>query len=198
MADGPATPSPAATPPSLTGRRVRLRPLAQSDFEFVYQLAADEEVGFRWRTRGMTPAPEAFLGLLWSGVDVQFTIVDGRTERLVGLVTAYGGDAQAGHVRMAMMAVPDVMGSGWIIEAATLFIDYLFAVMNLRKIYFDVPGFNFDTSLGRLGRWFRTEGTLRDHDYYGGRYWDQHILALYRDDWAEPAPRASSFPRRGG
>ncbi|CAN5580375.1 hypothetical protein BH20ACT2_BH20ACT2_09520 [soil metagenome] len=186
-----------AQPPSLTGRRVRLRALHQSDFDFLYQLAADEQVGFRWRTRGLTPAPDAFLALVWAGVDVQFVIVDQRTERLIGLVSAYGADAHAGHVRLAMMAVPDVMRTGWIIEAAILFIDYLFAVMNLRKIYFDVPGFNYDTSLGRLGKWFRTEGTLKDHNYFGGRHWDQHILALYREDWVELGPRAAAFTRRG-
>ncbi|CAN5732722.1 spermidine N1-acetyltransferase [soil metagenome] len=183
--------------PSLSGRRAQLRPLHQSDFDFLYQLAGDEEVGFRWRTRGLTPAPYTFLSLLWNGVDVQFVVVDSRTERLVGLVSAYGADTNAGHVRVAMMVAPDVMRSGWIVEAAILFIDYLFAVLNLRKIYFDVPGFNYETSLGRLGRLFRTEGTLVDHNYYAGRYWDQHILALYRDDWSALAERAAAFSRRG-
>ena len=73
----------------MTGRRVRLRAVLASDYEFLFQLAVDERTAPHWRYRGAPPRPEAFIGELWDGVLTQFIVERKDQRERLGLVTAY-------------------------------------------------------------------------------------------------------------
>lgn len=172
-----------ATPPPLTGRRTRLRPVFPADYEYLYALSTSERTAHRWRYRGMTPNPEGFTQTLWGGVLAQFLIERRSTGERVGHVTSYDANERNGFCHIAMLTDPAVQGSGWILEAASLFVNYLFTNWNFRKLYGEVPEYNYDEFASGAGRWFRVEGRLGEHEFYGGRYWDLLLLALYRADW---------------
>jgi hypothetical protein len=53
----------------------------------------------------------------------------------------------------------------------------------------DVPEYNMDRFKSGIGRYFDVEARLRDHRYFGGRYWDELILALYREQWHDVRSR---------
>lgn len=179
MAEGAAVPS----PPPLTGRRLQLRPVMPYDVEFLYELATGEDVGYRWRFLGHVPNFEVFSQQLWHDVLVQFVIVSRKTQDRIGLVVCYTADLRNGYAHMAIAMKGKQVGTGIAIEAASLFVNYLFATFNLRKIYAEATDFNFQSVASGKDTLFREEGRLVDHYYYQGRFWDQRIVALHRADW---------------
>ena len=61
-------------------------------------------------------------------------------------------------------------------------IKYGFSELNLNKIWCEVFDNNKSISLyKRLG--FAHEGTMREHYYNDGKYWDSHFLSLLKRDW---------------
>jgi len=174
----PAGPTVAPAVP-LAGRRVRLRAVAASDYEFLFQLAVDERTAPHWRYRGAPPRPEAFVGELWDSVLTQFIVErKDRSERL-GLVTAYNARARDGHCHVAALFRPDTRV--WPLEAVFLFVNYLFEEFGFRKLYGEVIDYNLDAFASSVGRWLEPEGVLRRHELHAGVYWDVHILALWRE-----------------
>jgi RimJ/RimL family protein N-acetyltransferase len=175
--------------PPLTGRRVRLRSIFPSDYDYLYALATSEDMGYRWRFRGMSPSPEAFPQGLWHQVLAQFIIERVENGQRLGLVVAFDANERNGWCHIAMLLDPNVAGTGWVLEAGALFVNYLFTLWNFRKLYAEVLEFNYRSfSSGGGGRFFHEEGRLKDHEFYAGRYWDLLLIALYRDDW-EHRPR---------
>jgi RimJ/RimL family protein N-acetyltransferase len=183
---GPAGPSIAPSVP-LSGRRVRLRAVLASDYEFLFQLAVDERTAPHWRYRGAPPRPEAFIGELWNGVLTQFIVErKDRNERL-GLVTAYDAVARDGHCHIAALFRPDTRI--WPLEGVFLFVNYLFAEFGFRKLYGEVIDYNLDTFASSVGRWLEHEGVLRGHELHAGQYWDVHIVALWRERFEQDRER---------
>jgi len=174
---------PEASPPPLESRRLRLRPVGPADHPFLYDLATSAEVGWRWRYRGYIPRPETFSAELGRDQLVQFMIDDTRRNARAGLVDAYGANLQDGFAYLSLVMAPAYMASGWGIEALLFFMNYVFTLWGFRKLYAELPGFNYQLFASGEGKTFRTEACLRDHHYYQGRYWDHYVVAAYRDDW---------------
>ena len=70
----------------------------------------------------------------------------------MGHVVAYGADLNAGVVYVGGVMEPAAVGTGFAIEAFEVFLDYLFATYSIRKIYLEVPEFNFPQIRARLPR----------------------------------------------
>jgi RimJ/RimL family protein N-acetyltransferase/aryl carrier-like protein len=167
--------------PALQAEAFRLVPPGPDDIGFLYALAVDPDTGFRWRYRGSVPAFERFTADFWTGVVVQLVARRIEDDRPVGHVVAYGGDLSVGHTYLGAVFQPDCIGSGLAAQAVAVFVRYLFKTFPLRKIYMEVPGFNWDQMASGEGTLFQVEGVLREHDYYDGRYWDKYYCAIYPD-----------------
>jgi RimJ/RimL family protein N-acetyltransferase len=175
---GPAGPSVAPSVP-MAGRRVHLRAVLASDYDFLFQLAVDERTAPHWRYRGAPPRPEAFVGELWDGVLTQFIVERKDQRERLGLVTAYDARARDGHCHIAAIFRPDTRI--WPLEAVFLFVNYLFAEFGFRKLYGEVIEYNLEPFVSAVGRWLEPEAVLRGHELHAGRYWDVHVLALWRE-----------------
>ena len=76
-----------------------------------------------------------------------------------------------------------------------LFIDYVFTCWDFHKLYLEVSEYNAGQFQSGIGRLFDLEARLREHLWYGGRHWDELILALYRQTWEERAGRLLAAAR---
>jgi len=186
-ADPASAPPPARTTPSAGPRphvlrtpQLALRPVHPEYVPFLYDLAIREDVGWRWRFRGAIPDIETFEAGLRQGVLSQFVVVAAPSGMPVGTVGSYQGDLGRGTAHVAAAFVPEQWGSRLPIAAVDLFVRHLFQVWNLRKLYLEVPEFNYAQIASGVGRYFEVEGRLREHSYYDGRYWDEYVLAVYR------------------
>lgn len=168
-------------PPPAGGARLAkysLLPVANDQLPALYRLAVDNEVGYRWRFRGAVPTYEQFVESFWAGTLVQFVAVEGAN--LLGHVVAYNYDPVQGFVYAGMISTPTYVGTGRPIEVLADFYGYLFKTWPIRKIYMEVPAFNYAQFASGAGRQYDVEGVLKDHDYYDGEYWDHYLLAVYR------------------
>jgi RimJ/RimL family protein N-acetyltransferase len=182
-------------PPPRTGRWVSLAPVSRQYMEFLYQLATNEENGFRWLLAGTVPPAEVFQQNFWKGVLTQFVVLVRSSSAPIGIVVAYNAEINHGFAYLGADFAPNVQGIGIAIEAVELFVDYLFATYNLRKLYLEVPEYNLGTMANGIGGVLREEGVLREHTYYRNQYWDRHVLALYREEFLS-APKTARGRRR--
>lgn len=171
-----------AQQPALHGKRVVLRPVEPPDYDFILHLSTSPRITYRWRTRGTTPSPADFQVMLWRGVLCQFLIERPDGGGPLGLISAYNADFRNQTVYLAIIMQDHPGGSLWTFDAIALFLNYLFSNWNLRKIYAETSELSSWTFASGSGRYFEIEGILRDHEYYGGRYWDAYVLAFWRSD----------------
>lgn len=166
--------------PVLADAAFLLTPIQEGDLPFLYTLATHPDVSYRWRYRGNPPPPERFASDLWGRVLVQLVARTTAEGQPAGLVVAYDADLGHGHAKIGAVFAPEHAGTGLPAGATALFVRYLFHTFPLRKLYLEVPGFNWEQLSSGAGRLFTVEGVLRDHDFYAGRYWDKHLCAIYR------------------
>lgn len=170
---------------SLMSRRLLLRPIIPRDHPFLYQLATAPTEAYHWRFRGRQPSFDDFVRSLYSDVFVQYLIVRRHDGRPLGLVVCYRADHRNRHAHIALQGVPRLQGTGGLIEAGRLFVDFLFRCYEFDKLYAECPGFNMAGFASTLGGILVEEGRLRDHERMFGRSWDLHLLALYRRTWEQ-------------
>ncbi|HTU14214.1 MAG TPA: GNAT family protein [Solirubrobacterales bacterium] len=103
----------------------------------------------------------------------------------LGLVVAYQANFQDGYAYVAAAKFEPKQKSPLMILGIVMFINYVFSCWNFRKLYMEVPEYNLPQFSSRIDRYFTVEGTLREHIYSVGRYWDQFILSVDRSTWQE-------------
>jgi RimJ/RimL family protein N-acetyltransferase len=169
--------------PTLTGRHVRLRAIYPNDYEYLYALASHEKIGWRWRYRGTSPSPEQFQQQLWQTTVAQFIVERTTDNQRVGFVQAFDASERNGYCHFAILLDPGLERSGWGFESMLLFLDYIFTVFPFRKLYAEVPEFNYGQFASGERGVFRVEGQLKDHEWHAGQFWDTYLIALYREDF---------------
>jgi RimJ/RimL family protein N-acetyltransferase len=155
------------------------------DVRFLYTLATHPYTCFRWRYRGNPPPIDRFAADLWSKVLVQFVARRNDNGEPVGHVVAYGADMGQGYAYLGAVFQPWYAGTGLAAKATAMFVRYLFHTQPLRKLYLEVPGFNWEQVRSGEGRLFQVEGVMRDHEHFAGRYWDRYLCAIYPDAVAQ-------------
>jgi RimJ/RimL family protein N-acetyltransferase len=117
------------------------------------------------------------------GTLAQFVVEQRSTGEVVGLVTAFGASLRDQHAHLAFFFGERHQGQGWPLEALALFLDYVFTVFDLTKLYGQLSELNLPLLASGLDDLFVEEARLVEHDFYDGRHWDSLILAIYRDRW---------------
>lgn len=173
--------------PKLIGRDVYLRAVTPADYGFIQQMEMSSSLANRWRFRGRTMSPAEWAQNFWKDVLVQYLIMDKR-DQAVGLVFIYRTNFQDGHaylaaVRFAPQATP------LMVFGLALFLDHAFTCWSFRKLYLETPEYNYQQIASAADRWFEVEARFREHRFYGGRYWDELVLAITRERWMEEGKR---------
>jgi RimJ/RimL family protein N-acetyltransferase len=169
--------------PGLMTHSIALRPLEPSDMAPLYSASIDPRTSFRWRFRGATPSFQVFNEALYQNVLAQFAVTDRAAGELHGLVSAYDANHDAGWVYIAFQRSSHSDRGGEMIQGMFLLIDYLFRTWPFRKIYAELPEYNYDEILVNMSDLFVLEGRLVGHFYHDERYWDQCITAVDRERW---------------
>lgn len=160
---------------------VLLRTISHDDIPFLYALATSAETGPTWRFRGACLPIDMFATQLWSGVSSQFVVVERRSSMPVGHVVAYSYEPHDGHCFIGCAFVPAAWQTTVTISGILLFIIYLFETLPLRKIYVEIPKYNYSHISAGEGKYCNVEGRLRRHRFHKGEYADQLIIALGRE-----------------
>ncbi len=180
----PTDPAATSSAPRLSGHLVSIRPVEVRDYDFLFRLYTDGDHLVRYRLRGLTPSPEAFVRFLWEQIVAQF-IVETKDGQAIGVVSSFEPDFRNRYVYIAACATPEFESTGLVLEGVALMVSYLFRTFDLRKIYAESLEANFEQFALGEGRFFEIEGRMKEHEYIDGRYQDFVLLAIYRDAWRE-------------
>jgi RimJ/RimL family protein N-acetyltransferase len=169
--------------PPLTGRRTRIEPLRDGHFGSLFDIARADALRGRWPLGGRSWTLATFREHVWSTGEIQFVILAKPKDAPIGLLSAYQCDYRSGTAHLALFVEPELWRAGWPLEGLVLFVGHLFSVCPLRKLYLDVPEYNLPHLGGQVGLFLRQEGVLKEHTYCDGKYQDETILSLSKEDW---------------
>jgi RimJ/RimL family protein N-acetyltransferase len=175
--------------PVLHGRHVYLRATMPEDYSFLRQMETSSPIAHRWRFRGAVPSPEEWAQASSQGMLAQFMVVEQREHRPIGIVYFYNPSFQDGFAWLAAARFGPPDPSPLMTIGIGLGVNYAFTCWNLRKLYMEVPEYNYSQFASSAARWCEIEGHLRGHWYFDGQLWDVLTLALYRDRWMTIAPK---------
>ncbi|MDX1435214.1 MAG: GNAT family protein [Anaerolineales bacterium] len=124
-----------------------------------------------------------------SGRVYHFTIREVADDRLVGTAQIWWIEwsSQAGMVHLAI-GDPQDRGRGYGGEALRMLLRYAFNELNLFRLSFVVPDYNEGAQRFFRRAGFVEEARMREAVHRGGRYWDQVLYGLLRDEWLAQRP----------
>jgi RimJ/RimL family protein N-acetyltransferase len=175
--------------PVMAGERVYLRPLETTDALDIARADAAETDTFMWRSR-IPSSPlehDHWISEMYRQrppADIWFAVCTRSTDRFLGMVGILDIDWVHGTGETASWIGPaEVRGREYGTEAKHLLLEYCFDRLLLHVLLSVVaePNTRSAAALGKQG--YRAAGRRRWADVKGGRYIDNLVFDVTRDDW---------------
>ena len=173
----------------LKGERVTLRAPSRNDMAHLARF--ENDLGFVLAGGGDPPEPVP-LERLQRTFDkeasdlpadkVEFAMeADGS---YIGRCGLYNIDRTARHAELGIgIGDREYWGRGYGREAVGLLLDYAFRLRNLRRVWLEVHADNERGIRAYKSCDFVEEGRMREHVWLGGRYVDNVIMGILREEW---------------
>lgn len=177
--------------PLLIGERIYLRALETSDADALARLDAVEEDTFMWRQRLPTSPLEHVARIQREYKDrppgwIAFAVCLRAGDTLLGVVGIGGIDwVHRNAESFSGLGPAGMRGKGYGTEAKHLLLGYCFDRIRLHVIRSGVAETNTRSAAALLKQGYRRAGALRWQDVKGGRYIDELLFDLTRDEWLE-------------
>ncbi len=170
----------------------------QRDMEPIFRLYQDPQEQALFAQRVPITSVDEFAE--WFGTNMRgsyhdFHVVEDPSadHRMAGFVFSYDYHPFDLHCKVCLYATPEYRGTGLAGVMGASFLDELFTIYPLRKVYALVYDYNGASLGSNLQAGFEEEGVMRDYRYLGGSYYDCHILAMTRERFCERLARFSQF-----
>jgi RimJ/RimL family protein N-acetyltransferase len=185
--------------PEITGDRVRLRRIEESDLDQLYSIFSDPKVMRYWSTLPLESIEEArtLLKEIQTGNEQRTMLKWGvalkETDFLIGTVTLFHLEQSQERAEIGYAQARAYWGQGYIHEALQSLLTYAFEEMKLRRVEADVDPRNAASikTLERLG--FQKEGFLRERWHVGGEIQDALFYGLLEREWLRPARKVTTW-----
>jgi RimJ/RimL family protein N-acetyltransferase len=173
----------------LQGERVTLRVTTREDLTSLWRF--ENDLGFVLAGGGDPPEPVP-LERLQRDFDkeisdpppdkVEFAIeADGS---YIGRCGLYSIHRTARHAELGIgIGDRDYWGRGYGREAVRLLLDYAFRLRNFRRVWLEVHADNERGIRAYRSCGFVEEGRMREHVWLAGRYVDNVIMGILREEW---------------
>lgn len=192
-----STPSPFAVKPTLTGRKVTLRPFRYDDLSAIAAALADPEV---LRLTGSVHSSAEATGRRpridermrhWYGSRndqddrLDLAIVDNDSARCVGEVVLNEWEPANDSCNFRILIGPDGRDRGLGTEATSLILRHAFRTMSLHRVELEVYAFNPRAQRAYEKAGFRVEGVRRDALTFDGQRIDAIIMSVLAPEWTD-------------
>jgi ribosomal-protein-alanine N-acetyltransferase len=176
--------------PVLTSERLTLREPRLSDAPALLAMLGSEEVA-----RFISPPPTTVEGferfIRWThgqreaGTYVCFVVVPEGIDAPIGLIQVRQLDSSWGTAEWGFAIGSAYWGSGYFAEAASEVVDFVFDRLDVHRLEARaaVPNGRGNGALAKLGA--VREGLLRGSFLRNGRYQDQVLWSLLKEDWMQ-------------
>ena len=185
----------------LKGKRVALRPLRkETDLENCVRWMNNEEIR-RFITVylpvNFRSEEEWFEKLAKDKENIVLAIEtsEGKFIGIMGLHRINWKDRTA--TTGAIIGDKEYWGKGYGTEAKMLLLDYVFNTLNLRKIGSMVIAYNKRSLAYSLHCGYKIEGVLKKQIFKEGRYWDEIILGVFKNDWLSARKKLKERKKKG-
>lgn len=177
--------------PELTfrqGRRVGLRILCEDDLPLLTTWMNDPEVTqfiLAYQPKTLEQERE-WLQKITQGSDTDyvFGIECIETDTLIGVMGLHKVNHVHGTaVTGAFIGDKNYWSKGYGSEAKMLLLNYAFNTLSLRKICGAVIAFNERCLAYQKKCGYVVEGVLKEHVFKNGTYWDEVLVAVWREQW---------------
>lgn len=173
----------------ITGQSVFLRPITEEDRDSIYECFQDEEIMYMTGTRNILTKDqirEALSRFSEDSTRHDFAICLVENNRVVGdlAIMEIDLDNKKAIFRIALHRIEDC-GKGYGAEAVQLVQKFSFEKLQLNRLELQVYSHNIRgiKSYEKVG--FKKEGTLRQSLYMNGKYSDEIIMSILRDEYME-------------
>jgi RimJ/RimL family protein N-acetyltransferase len=174
------------TIPSLVGKKVYLRIMTPDEYAMTYlwHLHSDPQTQTSHQYRLVSPADvvEAAKKREKTPNEADFLIVRKEDQAAVGKIRYFNLNMQNRSVELGYLVAPDERKKGYAKEGLQILIIYLFNYLYLNRIYAQTASFN-EASVKLLKSLdFTQEGTLRQHHFYKGNFYDDLLFSILRHE----------------
>lgn len=164
----------------LKGKYVKLIPYDEQYLDYLYvHLTTNNIEGFE--ECELKQKNDLYKFMNNSNISIKVFIKDISSNKTIGYIAGYNYNKVDGYIYITSILEEQKNLNK---EALKLFIDYLFKCFPIRKIYCEV--YENDNNkldiLQTIG--FSEEATLDEDVFFDGKYYNKHILALYREDYS--------------
>ncbi|MFX0117299.1 MAG: GNAT family N-acetyltransferase [Candidatus Hodarchaeota archaeon] len=173
--------------PSFETQRLLIRPLTREHVGFLFDHYSQPEVS-RFALISFDSLEDAYdfyEGWCNPGDSTRFRliIVLKETHELIGTICYVNWSRNNRSAEIGYSLSPDYWGRGYMVEALQPLIQFGFEGMNLNRLEAttNIENNQSQRLLQRLG--FKKEGVLRQKYYFNGRFSDEMIFSLLRDEW---------------
>lgn len=179
----PATGVPLAGP--LVSQRVRLRAPTLADAEPILDVVNNPETGWRLPTNGQYVHPAEVIADITNhvaGFVIGEEVASGEATTVLAL-TAHSERNGVGEMSFYSLRRSKAMESGLSVEAAVLYLSFLFNGLDLRKVLLQVR----ERDVAQFGPLpeavIEREGLLKRQVRVGTGFEDVHLFAIWRESW---------------
>ncbi len=115
--------------------------------------------------------------------DAQWFLVEKKDGTKIGYIAHF---LMAGEVELGYFVVPNERSKGYVTEAIKIMVDYLFLSKGIVRIQAKADPENLASwkALEKAG--FKKEGVLRKTFYCRGKWRDDCMYSILREEWKEP------------
>jgi RimJ/RimL family protein N-acetyltransferase len=115
--------------------------------------------------------------------DAQWFFVEKKNGTKIGFIAHF---LSAGEIELGYFIVPSERGKGYVAEAIKIIVDYLFLSKEAVRIQAKADPENIASwkALEKVG--FKREGVLRKTFYCRGKWRDDCMYSILREEWKEP------------
>jgi RimJ/RimL family protein N-acetyltransferase len=166
----------------LEGNNVNLRMVEREDLPVLQKW--DNNVDFRGQFENLRQESMVDLERLYDNIkDAQWFFVEKKDSTKVGFISHF---LSAGETEIGYNIVPNERSKGYANEAIQIIVDYLFLSKEIIRIQAKADPENTASwkALEKAG--FKREGILRRTFYCRGKWRDDCIYSIIREEWKEP------------
>lgn len=184
----------------LHGPRVTLRPWTKEDIPTLRRWHSDPEVMQYWGERAALVAADQFEAELAPGgrftkfdENGYFCICD-ETGRAIGRIDYGGLRLPESKAELSiLLGEKETWSKGYGSEAIIVLLDHLFNDLNAHRVWLEVFPENVRAQRAYEKVGFVREGTMRENWFSAGRWQDEHLYGILRDEFN--ARHTSGAPR---
>jgi [ribosomal protein S5]-alanine N-acetyltransferase len=181
---------------TISGKFIILRKAEVSDAQDIYSWRSGHAGRFLRHPAGYNVNMQEAWIKSRSDKEINYIIQDIKTLEKVGMISIYDVNSEDKVADVGRLLLSDnylTKSNPYGLEALLLGYNYVFNVMNLRKITGVIAAVNMTMVKLQLFLGMKQEGYLENHTLINGKFEDLHIMSIFKDEFNNTYTKKINF-----